>query len=181
MSTVSSVLNSLATVTIADLYQRPGRPEASVKFARVVTCGFGVIGTILACFGGAFGNVLEASMTISNFFGGSLVGVFLLGMLSRRANAIGALVGMAGGLTVVVSVSALSSVAGMWFGAISSLSAYGIGYVASLLTRAPPPESGAFVVGGLQGKTRISASAVAPVASTALHRQAGAPAAEPAC
>src|SRR5688572_32749540 len=41
MSTVSSVLNSLATVSIADLYQRPGRREASVKIARIVTCGFG--------------------------------------------------------------------------------------------------------------------------------------------
>jgi solute:Na+ symporter, SSS family len=181
MSTVSSVLNSLATVSITDLYQRPGRREASVKLARIVTCGFGVVGTILACFGGAFGNVLEASMTISNFFGGSLVGVFLLGMLSRRANAIGALVGLAGGLTVVLLVSALSSVAGMWFGAISSLSAYGIGYVASLLTRTPPPGSRAFVVGGFDGQTRESPATVAPVAGLALHRRGGAASAEPAC
>src|SRR5688572_20755947 len=103
MSTISSVLNSLATVSISDLYQRKGR-QASVSGARLVTCAFGVIGTIAACFGSAFGNVLEASMTISNFFGGSLVGVFLLGMLSRRANAAGALVGMAGGVAVVLLV-----------------------------------------------------------------------------
>jgi len=148
MSTVSSVLNSLATVSITDLYTRAGRPEASVRLARFVTCGFGLVGTAAACFGGYFGNVLEATMTISNFFGGSLVGVFLLGMLVRRANASGALAGMVGGLAVVFLVSALTRVAGMWFGAISSLSAFGIGAVASLLTAPPPRESAAMVVGG---------------------------------
>jgi solute:Na+ symporter, SSS family len=159
MSTVSSVLNSLATVSIADLYQRGGR-QGSVKLARIVTCGFGVVGTIAACFGGQFGNVLEASMTISNFFGGSLVGVFLLGMLSRRANALGALVGMAGGLIVVLSVSALSSVAGMWFGAISSVSAFGIGYAASLFSGNPPAESSALVVGKARGQIADASRAV---------------------
>jgi Na+/proline symporter len=162
MSTVSSVLNSLATVTISDLYQRPGRREATVKLARIVTCGFGVVGTIAACFGGAFGNVLEATMTISNFFGGSLVGVFLLGMLSRRANATGALIGMAGGLIVVLSVSALTPVAGMWFGAVSALSAFGIGYVASLFSSKPPAETSALVVG--RGRNRaVVNDRVAPI------------------
>jgi Na+/proline symporter len=148
MSTVSSVLNSLATVSITDLYARAGRPEATVRLARVFTCGFGVAGTLGACFGGYFGNVLEATMTISNFFGGSLVGVFLLGMLVRRASATGALAGMAGGLVVVFLVSAQTKVAGMWFGAISSLSAFGIGWLASLLCAPPPRESQAMVVGG---------------------------------
>jgi SSS family transporter len=148
MSTVSSVLNSLATVSITDLYARAGRPEATVRLARVFTCGFGVAGTLGACFGGYFGNVLEATMTISNFFGGSLVGVFLLGMLVRRANATGALAGLVGGLVVVFLVSALTKVAGMWFGAISSLSAFGIGWLASLLCAPPPRESQAMVVGG---------------------------------
>jgi SSS family transporter len=148
MSTVSSVLNSLATVSIADLYHREGRREATVAHARWVTCGFGLAGTVAACFGGAFGNVLEATMTISNFFGGSLVGVFLLGMLSRRANATGALAGIVGGVVVVLVVSTTTRVAGMWFGAVSALSAGGIGYAASLLTPPPPVETAGLVVGG---------------------------------
>jgi Na+/proline symporter len=158
MSTVSSVLNSLATVSVSDFYQKAGRREASVRLARIVTCGFGLAGTIAACFGSVFGNVLEATMTISNFFGGSLVGVFLLGMLSRRANATGALAGMAGSLVVVLSVSAFTKVAGMWFGAVSSLSAFGIGYLVSLLSPAPPRESSALVVGGRRDHRREHAA-----------------------
>lgn len=137
MSTVSSVLNSLATVSIADLYQRDERRVGSVRLARIATCGFGLVGTAAACFGNAFGNVLEATMAISNFFGGSLVGVFLLGMLVRRANTTGALAGMGGGLLVVTLVSAFTPVAGMWLGAISSTAAFAIGGVASLLAPAP--------------------------------------------
>jgi solute:Na+ symporter, SSS family len=168
MSTVSSVLNSLATVTIADLYQRPGRPEATVKLARIVTCAFGLVGTVAACFGGAFGNVLEATMTISNFFGGSLVGVFLLGMLVPRANAAGALAGIAGGLIVVFLVSAFTPVAGMWFGAVSSLSAFAIGCVGSLFTPAPPADRRALVVGNV-----IAPAPVVPTNAErlALHRE----------
>lgn len=155
MSTVSSVLNSLATVSLSDLYARPGRREATVKLARIVTCGFGLAGTAAACFGGVFGNVLEATMTISNFFGGSLVGVFLLGMLVPRANANGALAGMLGGLIVVLLVSALTRVAGMWFGAVSALSAFGIGCLASLFSPAPAAATRMLVVGipaGITGK-----------------------------
>lgn len=147
MSTASSVLNSLATVTIADLYQRDGHRTASVGLARAVTCAFGLIGTIAACFGGAFGNVLEATINISNFFGGSLVGVFLLGMLSSRANATGALAGLIGGLGTVLLVAFATPVAGMWFGAISALSAFGIGYVASRLGPRPAPGTRALVIG----------------------------------
>jgi SSS family transporter len=151
MSTASSVLNSLATVSIADLYQRTGRREATVTQARVVTCAFGLAGTLAACFGGAFGNVLEATMTISNFFGGSLVGVFLLGMLVPRANAAGALTGLVGGVAVVLLVSALTKVAGMWFGAVSATAAFGLGYAGSLVTPPPAEETRGLVVGGAAG------------------------------
>ncbi|MDO8542443.1 MAG: sodium/solute symporter [Opitutaceae bacterium] len=146
MSTVSAVLNSLATVAITDLYQRDGKREGTVGLARLVTCGFGLIGTVAACFGGMFGNVLEATITISNFFGGSLVGVFLLGMLVPRANGTGALAGLVGGVVVVLAVATFTTIAGMWFGAVSALSAFGIGFTASLLAPAPDPATRLLVV-----------------------------------
>lgn len=172
MSTISSVLNSLATVTIADFYQRNGRRVASVKLARMITCVFGVIGTVAACFGGFFGNVLEATMTISNFFGGSLVGVFLLGMLVPRATATGALVGLAGGLGVVFLVSATTPVAGMWFGAVSAISAFFIGLGASFFSPAPNAEQRALVVGAAS-PTQGSEPGAAHSRTTLTARPAG--------
>lgn len=158
MSTVSSVLNSLATVSITDLWERKGRPPVSVRGARMVTAAFGFIGTGIACFGHLFGNVLEATIAISNFFGGSLVGVFLLGMLTRRANAFGALVGLAAGLGVVLLVAATTPVAGMWFGAISTLTAFGAGYGASLLRPAPDDATRELVVKGSFLRSRADAA-----------------------
>lgn len=153
MSTISAVLNSLATVSIADLYHHGGKRQASVTLARGVTCAFGVVGTAAACFGGAFGNVLEATMTISNFFGGSLVGVFLLGMLVRRANGTGALAGLVGGVTVVLLVSAFTKVAGMWYGAVSSIAAFSIGWTASYFAAPPGEASRELVMGAAGGET----------------------------
>ena len=76
----------------------------------------------------------------------------------------GALVGMAGGLIVVFSVSALSSVAGMWFGAISSLAAFGIGYVASLFSSKPPAHTSALVVGESRRRMEAKVSSDVPAA-----------------
>ncbi|HYH55798.1 MAG TPA: sodium/solute symporter, partial [Anseongella sp.] len=80
MSTISSVLNSLTTVSLSDFYNRFKKRESSVSLARWVTLGFGLLATFLACFGNYFGNILETAMTVINFFGGGLVGLFLLGM-----------------------------------------------------------------------------------------------------
>src|SRR5690606_40034895 len=81
MSTISSVLNSMTTVFMADFYRRFKKADGSVKVARMATLVFGLAATALASVGGLLGNLLEASTSIINFFGGALVGVFLLGML----------------------------------------------------------------------------------------------------
>ena len=85
MSTVSSILNSLATVTVRHMLGPLARTAGSVRLARWATVAFGCLTTALSLRADFFGTVLIAQGKIRNFFGGSLVGVFLLGMLSRRA------------------------------------------------------------------------------------------------
>lgn len=133
MSTISSVLNSLTTVTLTDFYNRFRKKEASVLLARTTTLCLGLLATLLAGFGGYFGNVLETAMTIINFFGGCLVGLFLLGMLSRKANTGGVLIGFAVGFTAVALVAAFTDVAYMWYSAINATVTFGTGWAASLL------------------------------------------------
>lgn len=133
MSTISSVLNSLTTVSLADFYNRFREQEATVSLARVTTLVFGLIATFLACFGGYFGNVLETAMTIINFFGGCLVGLFLLGMLSKRANATGALIGFFTGFAGTMAIALLTDIAYMWYSAINAILTFSIGLAVSLL------------------------------------------------
>ncbi|QEC52384.1 SSS family transporter [Anseongella ginsenosidimutans] len=138
MSTISSVLNSLTTVSLSDFYNRFKKREASVSLARMVTLGFGLLATFLACFGNYFGNILETAMTVINFFGGGLVGLFLLGMLSRKATPGGAMAGFIAGFVVILPVAAFTDVAYMWYSAITAICTYVVGLLVSRLSGTKP-------------------------------------------
>lgn len=72
-------------------------------------------------------------MTIVNFFGGCLVGLFLLGMLSKKANARGALTGFVIGFACVLFLAAATDIAYMWYSAINAILTYSIGWIMSVV------------------------------------------------
>lgn len=120
MSTVSSVLNSVTTVTVSDFYNRFAAKEASVMLARTVTLVFGVVAVLVAGMAGALGNILELAMAMNSFFGGPLLGLFLLGMLSKRAHAKPAFAALWIGMGVAVLVGTTTEISFLWYGAFSS-------------------------------------------------------------
>ncbi len=136
MSTISSVVNSLATVALRDFWR--GRSEATVFHGRLATLGFGVLTTAIACSAGKMGNILEASTRIINLFGGSLAGIFLLGMLSKRATATGGFWGALAGLAVVLWVNFATNISFFWFGPISAGVAVAVGLILSRGGRVQP-------------------------------------------
>ncbi len=87
--------------------------------------------------GQLLGTVLIAQGKIRNFFGGSLMGVFLLGMLSRRANASGAL------WSIVVSFAATALLAGgtdvswTWYSVFSAAVSFVVRVCVSRASAAP--------------------------------------------
>lgn len=135
MSTISSVLNSLATVVISDFLPRVRRRPAVLGDARRLTLVFGLIVTGLAGFGGSFGNLLDASVRIINLFAGSLAGIFLLGMLTHRATSRGAFWGTLLGLAVVLGLNFGTRVSFLWFAPVSALVAFGSGLAISARDR----------------------------------------------
>lgn len=141
MSTISSVLNSMTTVFMADFYRRFKKRDGSVRVARVATLVFGLIATVLASMGGLLGNLLEASTSIINFFGGALVGVFLLGMLSKRAESRGAAFGFLAGFVAVLATALLTEVSFMWYSAIGGMTTLAIGELVSRLSGRRPNEN----------------------------------------
>lgn len=135
MSTISSVLNSLATVMVTDLLPRwrclqgQETDAAALGRARFWTMIFGALTTTIAVFGDNFGNLLDATNRVINLFSGSLVGIFLLGMLVPSAGARGGTRGLLAGLLVSLCLQFATNVSFMWFGAFSALVSFAVGWV----------------------------------------------------
>jgi SSS family solute:Na+ symporter len=138
MSVFSSGLNSLSTVTCVDFIQRLRRErsnsqEMTLTYARWITLGWGLLVT-LAAIGVNFahmGSLLEAAGAIIGFFCGPLLGMFLLGMFSVRANSLGAILGAICGF--VVALTLRHNVSFIWYGIVGCIPTLGMGYIFSFL------------------------------------------------
>ncbi len=134
MSNLSAALNSLSSTSIVDFYLRRN-PDMSEK-RRVAVSRLATIVWALVLFGLALvsrrgGRVVEVGLSIASVAYGALLGVFLLGMLTRRANQRGAIVGMACGLAAEIYVWTATRVPWTWYVVIGTAVTFLVGYAAS--------------------------------------------------
>ena len=141
MSTVSSILNSLAAVFVRDFCEPLARAKGSVRMARSVTALFGLAATALSLRADALGTILIAQGKIRNFFGGSLVGVFLLGLLCQRVGGGGAFWSMVASFTATALLSALTDVSWMWYGAFATMVSFAVGLAHARVAPRPQDSS----------------------------------------
>jgi sodium-coupled monocarboxylate transporter 8/12 len=144
MGVTSSGINALTTATLVDFYQRLWRPNIDparqLVLARCLTVMYGAIVLSLAFVIGRLGTLLEASNKAIGLAGGPLLGLFLLGMLSRRANAKGAVVGWIAGVAALLPIFLKTNVSFLWYAMIGCLSTMTVGWIASLLAAPPSPK-----------------------------------------
>jgi Na+/proline symporter len=137
MSTTSSTLNSLASSTMVDLLGARRSPASAADEAtflarsRRITLAWGAV--LLALGTVTWGPLLEAGLTIASIVYGSLLGLFLLGILNRRATPAGALTGMIAGLAVMLYVKFATPLAWTWYVLVGTLTTFAVGSVASVL------------------------------------------------
>ena len=74
-------------------------------------------------------------LTIASVAYGGMIGVFLLGVLTRTASELGAMVGMISGLAVNLYLWFFSNVSFTWFAALGGAVTFAVGYAASLPMR----------------------------------------------
>ena len=140
MSNLSAALNSLASSSIMDFYLRfrpVSRPALSevgrLWLARLATVGWGLVLFGLAVLAlHRAGRVVEVGLQIASVAYGALLGVFLLGVLTKRATQRGAIVGMICGLATELYLWLGSRVARTWWVLIGMSVTFGIGYAVSL-------------------------------------------------
>ena len=145
MSTISSGINSLTSASLVDFYQRLWRrPDLSEKnqlrIARVLSLGYGALVIVLAFLVQRLGTLLEATNKVIGLIGGPLIGLFLLGILFRRATSRGALVGWIGGLVITLWVCFGTRISFLWYAMTGCIATMVIGYIVSHFGPAPDPK-----------------------------------------
>jgi SSS family solute:Na+ symporter len=139
MSNLSAALNSLSSSSIIDFYLRrkPALDERRrVQLSRFSTLFWALVLFVLAVLSlHKVARVVEVGLSIASVAYGALLGVFLLGVLTRRANQKGAMLGMFCGFTAELYIWQFTRVPWTWYVAIGTVITFVIGYAASLSVR----------------------------------------------
>ncbi len=137
MANLSAALNALASTSVVDFYRAhlaPGRSEAHyLRASRAATLLWGVILIGIAMAAAQWRtSVFEMGLSIASVAFGSLLGTFMLGVLTRRANENGSIIGMVAGLAVMIYVWQWTPIAWTWYVLIGTTVTFSVGYLASL-------------------------------------------------
>src|SRR6266536_2555381 len=137
MSNLSAALNSLSSSTILDLFLR-FRPQTDER-RRMVLSRFATVAWAIVLFSLAVlslhkaGRVVEVGLQIASISYGALLGVFLLGVLTRRAIELGAAIGMICGFAIEIYLWKFTAVPWTWWVAIGTFTTFSVGYGLSVL------------------------------------------------
>jgi SSS family transporter len=149
MSNLSAALNSLSSTTVVDFYMRL-RPAADDRERAIIAKSSTVLWALvlfaIAVYSvkvGGKGHVVEIGLSIASVAYGCLLGVFLLGTLTRFATELGAIVGMIcgfilnlwiwqGAFPVHLGPITIPHIAWTWYVLIGAVATFLIGASASL-------------------------------------------------
>ena len=152
MSNLSAALNSLSSTTVVDFYMR-WRPDADdrerVMVSRSSTVMWALVLFAIAVYSvqvGGKGHVVEVGLSIASVAYGALLGVFLLGTLTKYATEWGAIVGMVVGFAlnlylwlqpgpVALDGFVIPKVAFTWYVLVGAVVTFAAGSLASLVLR----------------------------------------------
>ncbi|MCK0123787.1 sodium/solute symporter [Gelidibacter sp. F2691] len=137
MSSISSSLNSVSTAYCNDFHMH-FKPQVNdvklLKIARIVTVITGILGVLLALWM-ASSNIKSLWDQFYRFLGlftGGLGGMFLLGMLTKRANATGTLMGLVVSALLIWYISVFTDISFLMYSFFGVASCFIFGYVFSL-------------------------------------------------
>ena len=159
MSTLSSSMNSAATAFVTDIWRklRPGRDGARMlRVARLSTLVLGVVGVGFALMMASWEikSLWDEFSKILGILLGGLGGLFLLGLLTRRANSFGALCGIAASVVVQIVVARGGYVNLLLYSTTGFISCFVVGYLASLALPSKGRTTDALTIFGARGKKR---------------------------
>ena len=137
-STLSSSLNSIATSYISDIHCRfyPQISDPSkLKLAQQITMLMGIVGILIAAAIAALNIefIFDLFQEVLGIVAGSLAGIFILGIFTKRANSYGVVLGIITSILVVSIVKNSTDISLYLYGAISVVTCVIVGYITSLV------------------------------------------------
>ncbi len=142
MANLSAALNSLSSTTVIDFFRARSADRSaasSLKLARLANVSWAIIMLPIAIRASYSQSVLEAGLKIASVPSGMLLGVFLLGVLTKKPRERAAMAGASAGLCAILYVCLRTPIAFTWYVAIGTAVTFSAGYLASLF-EGPPRE-----------------------------------------
>ena len=125
MSSISAEINSLATVTVIDIYQRHFKRSASdrhyLNVSRMATVFWGAYAVVTAEYGKSLGALIEAVNMLGSLFYGGLLGVFVLAFFFKRVGGSAAFLGVIAGEAAIFGTRFLTEISFLWYNVIGCL------------------------------------------------------------
>ena len=138
MSAISGEINSLATVTVIDVYRRHIRPNAAethyLSASRVATVFWGAYATVFASMAKGFGALIVAVNQVGSLFYGGMLGVFILAFFVKRVQGRAAFVGVLAGEAAIFAAAAFTNIAFLWYNVIGCLVVIAVALLIQALT-----------------------------------------------
>ncbi len=139
MSSISSELNALATASTIDFYRRHFKKDGTdrdyVLFGRFATLFWGLFACVVAIYATNLGSLIEVVNKFGSYFYGSILGVFILAIATKRARGRGAFFGLLVGMASVGIASQYTNIEFLWFNVVGAVVTVAAGYLISLTVR----------------------------------------------
>jgi Na+/proline symporter len=134
MSNLSAALNALSSTTVID-FLKPSSGDRGLRLARLATIFWAAILFAVGLLARHWGGVLEAGLSIASIIYGSLLGVFLLGLLTRRVGENAAMWAMSAGLALMLYIRFATPIAWTWYVVIGTAATFLTGLAASFIVK----------------------------------------------
>ena len=136
MSSIAAELNALSTASVIDFYRRWIKPNADdthyLTVSKGATVFWGFFACIVATYAATLGSLIEVVNRFGSFFYGSILGVFLLAMISMD-KARGAFLGLIIGMVTVGFVTFQTSIEYLWQNVIGAVVVLAVGVPLSFM------------------------------------------------
>ena len=144
MASISGEMNSLATVSVIDIYKRHFRRAAPdhhfLNVSRAATVFWGCYAVATANYAKRLGSLVEAVNILGSFFYGGMLGVFVLAFFFPRVRARGAFYGVLAGEAAIFAAYFFTNIAFLWYNVIGCLVVVGTGVLISRVEGAGPQQ-----------------------------------------